>query len=297
MNSGFLDHLIFHIASGQAFFLGSGLILLGLLLSVTVNSKGILVLRDLGVILGGILVSISATPLPLWFFGVLGCVSLSWLVLEWLKAKVAKRWLASFRLALLASWLTAIAVELPYHLMPTVPSLGRPDLYLIGDSVSAGTGDKAVTWPQLLSRQHSITVHDLSQMGATVASAMKQASRLQDKNGLVLLEIGGNDLLGSTTAAKFEAGLEKLLAAVCRPGRTVVMFELPLLPFANDYGSHQRNLAHQFGVLLLPKRIFLRVLTTSGATEDGVHLTPAGHQLMADTVWDLLRSAYDTGRP
>jgi len=115
---------------------------------------------------------------------------------------------------------------------------------------------------------------------------------LKDRDGLVLLEIGGNDLLGTTTAARFQEGLEKLLVAICRPGRTVVMFELPLVPFANEFGKHQRKLAKQYGVLLVPKRIFLRALTTPGATQDGVHLTPAGHQLMADTVWDILKPAY-----
>jgi acyl-CoA thioesterase-1 len=176
--------------------------------------------------------------------------------------------------------------------MPSLPRLGQPDLFVIGDSVSAGIGDRKVTWPQLLAQQHSLLVHDLSQMGANVASAMKQARLLKDKDGLVLLEIGGNDLLGTTTAAKFQEGLDRLLAAICRPGRTVVMFELPLVPFANEFGKHQRNLAKQYGVLLVPKRIFLRALTTPGATQDGVHLTPAGHQLMADTVWDLVKRAY-----
>jgi acyl-CoA thioesterase-1 len=290
--NGFLDHLIFHIASGQAFFLGSGLILLGLALSVTVKAKGMLVLRDLGVIVGGILVTISATPLPYWFYGVLGSISLTWLMLEWMKGKVGKKWLVGFRLAVLVSWLTGIVLEVPYHVMPTVPALGQPDLFVIGDSVSAGTGKKETTWPRLLARQHSLVAHDFSQMGANVASAMKQARCLENRDGLVLLEIGGNDLLGTTTAGKFQEGLDKLLACVCRPGRTVVMFELPLVPFANEFGRQQRNLANQYGVLLVPKRIFLRVLTTAGATEDGVHLTPAGHQLMADTVWDVLRPAY-----
>jgi hypothetical protein len=75
--NGILDHFIYHIASGQAFFLGSGLILLGLLLSVITKSKGWLVLRDLGVIIGGILVAISGTPLPNWCYGILACISLA----------------------------------------------------------------------------------------------------------------------------------------------------------------------------------------------------------------------------
>jgi hypothetical protein len=97
----FMDHLTYHIASGQASFLGSGLILLGLALSAFVKSKGVLVLRDLAVLVGAIFVTISATPLPYWLYGILACISLSWLVMEWLKAKVARKWLVLFRLAVL----------------------------------------------------------------------------------------------------------------------------------------------------------------------------------------------------
>lgn len=89
--NGFLDHLIYHIASGQAFFLGGGLILFGLALSATVKSKALLVLRDLGVIVGGIIVTISAVPLPYWFYGMLGFATVTWLVLEWLNAKVTRK--------------------------------------------------------------------------------------------------------------------------------------------------------------------------------------------------------------
>jgi hypothetical protein len=34
------------------------------------------------------------------------------------------------------------------------------------------------------------------------------------------------------------------------------------------------------------------VLTTDGATVDSVHLSPRGHELMAETVWSLIRTAY-----
>ena len=59
----------------------------------------------------------------------------------------------------------------------------------------------------------------------------------------MLLEIGGNDLLGDTTPAGFESGLDNLLRVVSRPGRVVVMLELPLPPFFNEYGRAQRRVA------------------------------------------------------
>ncbi len=40
--------------------------------------------------------------------------------------------------------------------------------------------------------------------------------------------------------------------------------------------------------LLIPKRVLLGVLTVDEATVDGIHLSPAGRQLMADVVWQTL---------
>ena len=45
------------------------------------------------------------------------------------------------------------------------------------------------------------------------------------------------------------------------------------------------------GVLLVPKRVLIGVLTSEGATLDTVHLSPRGHALMAETVWDIIGQA------
>jgi acyl-CoA thioesterase I len=293
-DGGWQDQVIYHIASGQAFFVGAALILLGLALSILIKSSRLMIFRNLAVFLGVIWVAISATPLPYWFYSLLGLVTLVWLGSEWFRAKVKKHLLGAFRAIVFVCWAVALAMELPYHFAPSLPSLGRPELFVIGDSVTAGLGDRGeLTWPVLLAQEHGLTVHDYSQMGAKVLSAArKQATRLGESSGLVLLEIGGNDLLGSTTAPDFRNGLDQLLAVVCRPGRTVLMFELPLPPFRNEFGIIQRELAGEYGVMLVPKRIFLNVLMTPGATVDGVHLSPAGQVLMRDTVWKLFQAAY-----
>ena len=177
---------------------------------------------------------------------------------------------------------------------PTLPALDKPTFFLIGDSVSAGMSDADKgTWPRLLTQQHPVDVRDCSKMGATVKSARRQAESFGDETGLVLLEIGGNDMLGTTSADQFEEQLGLLLADVCRAERTVVMFALPLPPLSNRFGLIQRRLASKYDVILLPQRIFAGLLTTSGATLDGIHLSPKGHQMMADTIWSLIGSAYE----
>jgi acyl-CoA thioesterase-1 len=165
---------------------------------------------------------------------------------------------------------------------------------VIGDSVTAGTGsnDKSVKWPALLAERHSLTVQDISHAGETAASALKRSKAQRITSPVVVLEIGGNDLLGSTTSAQFSRDLDGLLTEVSGPGRQLMMFELPLPPFCHEYGRIQRSLAHKHQVQLVPKRVFLSILAASDSTLDTIHLSQAGHDAMATCVWQLGSSAY-----
>jgi acyl-CoA thioesterase-1 len=288
-----LDPVIYFIGSGAAFFVGAAAILLGLGISSVSSGRSLLLARNLAVLIGVVLVAISAAPLPWWLYAILALVTCVWLPLEWLKARARPKALLAARVATLVVWLIALAMELPYHFTPTLPALGNPPLFVIGDSVSAGMRDgEGGTWPKQLAQQHRIDVRDFSKMGATVGSAQKQAARIGVETGLVLLEIGGNDLLGATTPEQFEERLEELLTDVCRRNRTVIMLELPLPPFCNRIGMIQRRLAAKYEVALIPKRIFISVLTTTGATVDGIHLTREGHAQMAEVMWEAIRPAY-----
>jgi lysophospholipase L1-like esterase len=162
-------------------------------------------------------------------------------------------------------------------------------LYVIGDSVSAGIqGPNEATWPRLLAERCAIDVNNLAESGATVATAIRQARQIGDGPGLVLLEIGGNDLFAPTPTARFREDLDRLLRQVTGPNRTVVMLELPLLPWQMEYGRIQRQVARSHGVILVPKRFFVRVLRHKGATLDLAHLSSEGHRKMANEVAALL---------
>lgn len=285
-----LDLVIYFVGSGLAFFVGIGLILFGVALSPFAQRRPIALARNLLVLIGGLLVTISATPLDGWLYGALALFTSIWLGLEWFGEG---RKVCAARLAIAVVWLAALALEVPSHITPKLPPLGNPRLFLIGDSVSAGmaVGEKG-RWPTLIAEEHNVPLVDLSVMGATVKSAMKQAEAIDAGSGLVLLEIGGNDLLGNTKPEQFEKQLDLLLASVCQPDRTVAMLELPLPPFSNRFGQSQRRLARKHGVVLVPRRVFISVLTSRGATVDGVHLSPTGHRLMADAMWQIVRPAY-----
>ncbi|MCI0357231.1 MAG: GDSL-type esterase/lipase family protein, partial [Planctomycetaceae bacterium] len=200
-------------------------------------------------------------------------------------------------------WLGIIALELPHQFAPRLEPLGSPPLWIIGDSATAGLGSNERTWPDLL--PESVEVHNLAQAGATTAMAVKsQANQITSDGGVVLIEIGGNDLLlEGGSARQFERDLDALLLQVCGSAgaspsqagasrRTVIMFELPLPPLCNEYGRIQRRLAARYGVRLIPKRVLIGVLAGGGATLDSIHLTNNGHQQMAGEVWAVISPTY-----
>lgn len=282
-----MHRFIYHIASGEVFATGALLLLLAALLSLHQRSRVAQYAALFG-ILGAIAVAISSAPLSYWFYVPAGLILAAWLVTAWgTTASPARRRAAAALLVGIA--VLGVALEMPYHIVPSIDVASASAITIFGDSLAAGVGNDADhTWPTLLARESGRPVHDHSRAGATAASALKQAKQIDIPDGVVLVEIGGNDLLGTTSADEFAADLDALLKHLSTPGRQIVMFELPLPPFANAFGRAQRQLATRYKVTLIPKRILAEVLAGHDATLDSIHLTPAGHRFLARQIQSIL---------
>lgn len=298
--------LVKHIASGQAFCTGVGLVVLAAYLAIRGRRRWATVLSVVGLFL----IAASATPLPLPYYVAMGILSLAWIIVirrqprskenepspheQQPTSPTRSKLMRILTGLLVAGWLIGVGLELPHQLMPTIPAASAHRLTIFADSVTAGMGEReAVTWPELFAAAHPIEVIDQSRMGATSASATVLAQAQPPEAGIVFLEIGGNDVLGSTTAVEFEQTLDELLQTVSGPERQVVMLELPLPPLFNEYGLIQRRLASQHGAVLIPKRFLLDVLLSKSTTLDSIHLSQQGHQQMADRVWELLQPSFE----
>jgi acyl-CoA thioesterase-1 len=244
-------------------------------------------------VVGTMLAVGSATPLPIVFYLAAILLTIGALVVARIGSSASPRAKNGIRALAALVWMGGAIDELPYHLLPTVPPVETRRLYLFGDSLAAGLKpDQTNNWPELVARAHDLNLLNYARPGATVATALEQVRDASLGDGVVLLEIGGNDLLGATSAPVFEDGLRRLLESVCQPGRQVVMFELPLPPFRNEFGRIQRDLAARFHVLLIPKRVLIGIITGDGTTIDSIHLSAKGHQQMAEPVWRAIAPAY-----
>jgi len=286
------DLILYHLVSGHAWFT-SGLLMLSL---ASLDALGVLLKRTYarraaraGFLTAVLVAGLSGTPVRIWLAIplVLACLILLFFGFSSMKSR-ARTVMAVITGVLL---LAALGFELPYH-FAQLPEVPRPrQLYILGDSITAGEGGKQVTWPRLLAETTKIQVHDLARPGATVQTALaKQAPVVVNEADLeawVFLEIGGNDMLGDTTAEAFGAALDELLTVVRgdpeRP-RRVLMMELPLIPGKWSFGAWQRELAARHGVVLIPKRVLAGIVLTAGNVTDGLHLSQAGQDQMAEVL-------------
>lgn len=280
-----MNVIVGHIASGQAFFSGSILLVLGVYgAAFTSRSRW----AATGIALGLILMTVSSTPLGLIYYGLLITSAIGFggsLRFRERKPELPKR----FAYVLCGTAIVGVGLEARFHMLPRVEVDSRARVFIFGDSLTAGIVDGETTWPELFQESTQLEVHDHSRVGARVATMIEIANR-QDLDGqVVVLEIGGNDILLGTSVAEFESRLNDLLAQVTQRAKHVVMFELPLPPFFHAFGAAQRKLADQHRVTLIPKHVLMGVLTTGDSTLDSIHLSSDGHRVMAAQVAKIIQ--------
>jgi len=277
-----MNWLSFHIASGASLFSGALLLIVGALVTGKMKNRGRFFWK-LTASAGLAFILMSSTPFPGWAYVSLTLMFIGWITFESIPRLHARSGVVIGRVLLICSSFILTACEIPHQVLPSVPNVKHGQMFIVGDSISAGI-DENPTWSDVYQKRYGVKINNLAKPAATIGSALKQSTLIPTGGALILLEIGGNDLLGKTTPAEFRNDLKKLLASLYDPSRTIEMFELPLLPGQAELGRAQRSLTKEYGVYLVPKRYFCNVLSAPQATIDGLHLSLVGSSLMADLI-------------
>lgn len=290
--------IIYHLVSGQAWF-SSGILFLAI---IALDLRGCFERRAIlrrfvraALFLLMVFAALSGTPLPLWIAIPLVCLALAYAVAGF--SNPAIKWRRRTGGGLIPLILIALAMELPWHFNTQFNGARPRTLCIFADSITAGMGGEKYTYPQKLASLSQMEIRDYSMAGATTESAVRQQLprflKENNSSALILIEIGGNDMVAGTNGDVFRENLERLFAA-CRPdaasSNTFVMFELPVLPGYWSYASAQRDVAAKYNAALIPKRVLAGLLLAEGNTIDGIHLLPQGHDRMAEILQAWLAS-------
>ena len=262
------------------------MLVLAIVLSPLARGRWAILLRNLIAWLSIAMIVMACPPLPWVMDAVFLAAFAAWFCFAnvnnlhspWLKLRVG------LSLILLLLLLASVAIEFRHRRMPEILMQPEDNLVVIGDSVSSGIDPRVPSWPAILQQLTGVPVKNLARPGATTAEGVDMARGITPADHFIIVELGGNDLLSGVPSEEFGRALELLLAKVSKPGRAVIMFELPLIPTMIAYGQIQRRLASKYGAYLIPKRFFVRVIAGASATSDGIHLTELGVRRMAELV-------------
>jgi lysophospholipase L1-like esterase len=284
-----VNPILLYFASGESLYSGAAPLLVTVAISPHLTHRRPLRLRNIVTWLALAMIVMACPPFSWIIDAMFGVVFFLWFV-AW--NKTPERSWTGFRVATMAVLLVVLlalaAMELRHRRMPTIEGEPSDHLVVIGDSISAGLDARVAPWPAIMERATGVQVRNLSRPGATMTDGLALADGVTHEDHLILIELGGNDLIAGGPSDVFARELEALLAKLAVSGRTVVMFELPLLPFRIAYGQIQRRLAAKYGVPLIPKRYLTGVIAGKDATLDGLHLTDAGARRMALVVAQAL---------
>ena len=296
-----MNPAVLYFASGDSLYFGAMLLLLAIITSPYLKQRWMMRCRNIVAWVALVMIMMACPPFP-WIVGAIFLgVFASWFFAS--NRSGAGRMLVRSRFvvtsALVLLLLVLPAIELFHRRMPEIVGVPSDHLVIIGDSISSGIDPRVPAWPFVMQQMTGVSVKNLARPGAETIEAQAMSKEITPEDRVVLLEIGGNDILTSVPSGEFERALDALLLKIVAPGRTVVMFELPLFPHKIAYGQIQRRLAAKYGVWLIPKRFFIDVIGGANATSDGLHLSDSGtHRmaaLVAQTLSHVLKSPTLTG--
>lgn len=168
----------------------------------------------------------------------------------------------------------------------------------LGDSLTAGngvTGEQA--WPSLLANKTGWVAINGGISGDTSEDAMQRLPDLLDEHKpvLVLVMLGGNDMLRHIPEAKTIANLENILDQVKKSGAKTVLLGTPR-PSAAGAIFQKLSAADFYQVLAdkhklpLIKDAMADVLSNPKMKVDPLHPNAAGHALFAEKILNKLKS-------
>ena len=177
---------------------------------------------------------------------------------------------------------------------PKLPRLGAADVIVaFGDSLTYGTGAaEQESYPAVLAQLTGRQVVRAGVPGEVTAQALRRLpgviAEYQPK--LMIVCLGGNDMLRKVNEAETRANLRAIIAAIRERGIAVVLIGVPRPALLASAPEFYGELAREFAIPY-EGGIVKDVLYSAGMKSDAIHPNAKGYQRMAEAIAGLLRKA------
>lgn len=177
---------------------------------------------------------------------------------------------------------------------PTLPRLAPGEVIVaFGDSLTYGTGaDTQAAYPAVLSALIDRTVINAGVPGETTSEALTRLPEVlaQHHPKLVLVCLGGNDMLRKVPVSTIEQNLRAMIRTIQTSGAAVVLIGVPEPALFGGAPAFYATLAEE---LKLPYEgeVFNEVLRNPSFKSDPIHANAEGYRLVAQRLAELLKSS------
>ncbi len=188
---------------------------------------------------------------------------------------------------------------------PAKPADTNPKKVVLfyGNSLTAGYGvEPSQAFPALIGQKIdsaglNYTVVNAGLSGETTAGGKSRIGWVMRRPvGVFVLELGGNDGLRGLPLSATRQNLQAIIDTVRQksPQATIVLAGMQIPPnmgttYTRDFRLLFTELADKNDLLLIPFLLEGVGGVASLNQADGIHPTPAGHKLVANNVWKILK--------
>jgi lysophospholipase L1-like esterase len=177
---------------------------------------------------------------------------------------------------------------------PKLPKLAPTDVILaFGDSLTYGTGaGESESYPVVLSQLIGRRVVAAGFPGEVTAGGLERLPEVLDevKPRILLLCMGGNDMLRGTGHAAAEANLRAMIQAAKERGISVVLIAVPQPALFSGNAPFYETVARDNG-LPLEDSVLKSLMYDNDYKADPIHPNARGYRKMAEAIARLLREA------
>ena len=179
--------------------------------------------------------------------------------------------------------------------IPNLDSPGRT-IVCLGDSITSGVGATPETaYPSLLTARLGTEVINHGVPGDTAEEGLARVDEvLAEDPWLVIVELGGNDILNRVPPERTEAALRRIVERLLAADVAVVLVELEV-PFAGRYAEIYNRIGDEYDVPVIDD-VLGDILTDASLKADPIHPNSQGHEVLAAALAEELEPILEARR-
>jgi acyl-CoA thioesterase I len=169
---------------------------------------------------------------------------------------------------------------------PDAPNLDSPGrtIVCLGDSITAGVGaGPGEAYPELLAARLGTEVINAGVSGDTSAAGLARVDQvLAEDPWLVIVELGGNDVLRQVPPEQTERSLRQILERLLAARVVPVLVEVDA-PFGGRYSGIYERLGEEYDVPVVDGALG-EILRDRSLKSDTIHPNSRGQRVLAEAV-------------